>query len=77
MRNTTDFDYEHNINLLQKKVAPTIESIYILTPRDKAEISSSSIKSNMYLDEWEIMVRDYVPKCVFNALGKQRNILYE
>jgi len=73
LRDFIDLGYETKLNLVQKKIAPTIETVYLFTPRDKIEISSSMIKSNLSLHEWELVVKDYIPTCVFNALKDKRN----
>lgn len=68
LRNSTDFEYENQLNLLQKKIAPEIETIFLITPRELIEISSSLIKGAMGLREWERVAEPYVSKAVFAKL---------
>lgn len=68
LRSATDLEYENQLNLLQKKIAPDIETIFLLTPRELIEISSSLIKSALSLREWERVAAPYVSKCVLEKL---------
>jgi pantetheine-phosphate adenylyltransferase len=54
-------------------MAPEIQTIFLMPPRDIAELSSSMIKGLTGPDGWEKTVRRYVPPPVFTAL-KARNI---
>jgi pantetheine-phosphate adenylyltransferase/dephospho-CoA kinase len=68
LRGTPDFEYENQLNLLQKKIAPDIETIFLITPRELVEISSSLIKGSLALREWERVAKSYIPNCVFEKL---------
>ena len=71
LRGVTDLEYENQLNLLQKKIAPEIETIFLLTPRELIEISSSLIKGVLHLKDWEKIAKPYVPNCVLSALAKK------
>jgi len=73
LRNATDLEYENQLNLFQKKMAPDVETIYFLTPREYIEISSSFIKGSLDLREWEHAAEPYVPKCVLEKLRELKN----
>jgi pantetheine-phosphate adenylyltransferase/dephospho-CoA kinase len=68
LRGVTDLEYENQLNLVQKKIAPQIETIFLLTPRELIEISSSMIKNCLALREWERVVEPYVSKSVLEKL---------
>lgn len=68
LRGATDLEYENQLNLLQKKIAPEIETIFLLTPRELIEISSSLIKGALALREWERVAAPYISKCVLEKL---------
>jgi pantetheine-phosphate adenylyltransferase len=68
LRGATDLEYENQLNLIQKKIAPQIETIFLLTPRELIEISSSMIKNCLALREWERVVEPYVSKSVLEKL---------
>jgi len=73
IRNFIDLNYENEINLVQKKISPDIETVYLMAPRDKVEISSSMIKTALCLDDWVEVVSDYVPAYVLKMLATKRN----
>lgn len=74
IRGFIDLEYENQLNLLQKKIAPEIETIFLLTPRELIEISSSLIKDALSLREWERVAEPYISSCVLDKL-RQRNAL--
>jgi len=73
LRNSTDFEYENQLNLIQKKIAPEIETILLMTPRELIEISSSLIKGALSLREWERIAEPYVSRAVLNKLREVAN----
>lgn len=72
IRNFTDFEYENNFNLVQKKLAPHIDILYLIPPREITEISSSLVKSILELKEWERIALPYVSPSVFKALDASK-----
>lgn len=68
LRNATDFEYEHAIDLVQTLRQPDIKTLYMMTPREFTEVSSSLVKSICGLTNWEDIVSRYVPDVVFDAL---------
>jgi pantetheine-phosphate adenylyltransferase/dephospho-CoA kinase len=68
LRTATDLEYENQINLLQKKIAPEIETVYLITPRELIEISSSLVKSVLGFEGWEEVAANYVSKSVLDCL---------
>lgn len=68
IRNLTDLDYEYQLSLINNDIAPEVETLYLLTPRDKIEISSSMIKGSIHLKHWEMVASKYVPKCIVELL---------
>jgi pantetheine-phosphate adenylyltransferase len=71
LRNSTDFEYEHQIDLVQKKINQSIETLFFITPRELTEVSSSMVKSLCGLDGWEEAVKDYVPPVVLKAMKER------
>ena len=72
IRNITDFEYESQLNLVNKKIDPDIETIFLLTPRELIEVSSSLIKNSLHLKEWEHVAASYIPVCVLNKLKEMK-----
>jgi pantetheine-phosphate adenylyltransferase len=71
IRNVTDFDYESQINLVQKKVCPDIETIFLMPPSNLVEVSSSLVKSMLPLEGWQDVVKPYVSTPVLEGLATQ------
>lgn len=44
LRATTDFEYEYQLNTMNRHLAPTIESVFLMTSLQYAYLSSSLIK---------------------------------
>ena len=44
VRNTTDFEYERTMAQTNKRLAPNLETLLLLTPADMADISSSTVR---------------------------------
>lgn len=44
LRNTTDMQFEQNIETLGRRLAPEIETIYIMTEKEHLDVSSSAIR---------------------------------
>ena len=73
IRGVIDLEYENGLNLLQKKIEPEIETIYLMTPREYIEISSTLVKNVIPLREWERIAKPYVSKCVLEKLKEKAN----
>lgn len=74
IRGFTDFEYENQLNLVQSKLAPDIDTIFLMPPRELIEVSSSLIKNSLHLREWERLAKPYISSCVFNKLQKLKEL---
>jgi phosphopantetheine adenylyltransferase len=52
-------------------MAPQITTIFLMPPREMAEVSSSMIKGLIGPEGWEDIVRRYVPAPVFDELARR------
>lgn len=77
LRNTEDFPYELKMAHFNSKVQPEVQTIWIPTPPNLADVSSSFVKSLVGLEDWEKMVAGLVPPVVLDhlreMLEEQRN----
>jgi pantetheine-phosphate adenylyltransferase len=71
IRTGDDYEYERVMRLINADLAPEIDSIFLMPPRDIAELSSSMVKGLIGPDGWEETVRRYVPAPVFEALAER------
>lgn len=67
IRNGMDFDYENQLNLVQKRVA-AIETYYVMPPRELLEVSSSLVRGVIGLKDWASILVNCVPDCVFHEI---------
>jgi pantetheine-phosphate adenylyltransferase/8-oxo-dGTP diphosphatase len=68
LRNATDFEYEHSVDMVQRKLSPNVRTLYMITPREYTEVSSTLVRSLYGLQGWELVVADYVPDSVLKLL---------
>ncbi|MGA0846289.1 MAG: pantetheine-phosphate adenylyltransferase, partial [Luteolibacter sp.] len=51
-------------------MAPEISTVFLMPPRDMAEVSSNMIKSLIGPAGWEETVRRYLPEPVFSKISQ-------
>lgn len=69
IRSPNDYEYERVMRHINADMAPEITTVFLMPPRDIAELSSSMIKSLTGPAGWEETVKRYVPEPVFAALA--------
>ena len=70
IRSSDDYEYERVMRHINADMAPQITTIFLMPPREMAEVSSSMIKGLIGPEGWEEIVRRYVPGPVFDELAK-------
>jgi pantetheine-phosphate adenylyltransferase len=68
LRAISDFEYEFEMNQLNRKLAPEIESVYIIASPDYSFLSSTGVKE---MATFGGDVSDLVPAAVAKALGER------
>ncbi|MFT6864956.1 MAG: pantetheine-phosphate adenylyltransferase [Akkermansiaceae bacterium] len=68
IRSPGDYEYERVMRHINGDMAPDIHTVFLMPPRDKAELSSSMVMGLIGPEGWEKTVRRYVPEPVFEAL---------
>ena len=71
IRDVKDFEYERQIQLVNAKIAPEIETVFLITPPHLSEVSSSTVKGLVGFKGWESAVSGYVHPAVLAALQKK------
>jgi pantetheine-phosphate adenylyltransferase len=69
IRSPNDYEYERVMRHINADMAPEITTVFLMPPRDIAELSSNMIKGLTGPTGWEDTVRRYVPEPVFVALA--------
>lgn len=67
LRDSTDFSYEHELEINNKYIAPEIETIYFTSKKDNNFIRSSSVKTFL---NYGVDVKDLVPYPVYEEILK-------
>ncbi len=75
IRSPNDYEYERVMRHINSDMAPEITTVFLMPPRDIAELSSSMIKSLTGPTGWEETVSRYVPAPVFRALAARGGTL--
>lgn len=68
IRSANDYEYERVMRHINADMAPDITTVFLMPPRDIAELSSNMIKGLTGPVGWQETVRRYVPEPVFRAL---------
>lgn len=73
IRNASDYEFEKLLCHVNKNICDEVETIYMIAPKEVAEISSSLIKGFIGTDGWEQVVAKYVPLKVLNTIIEKSN----
>ena len=68
IRSPGDYDYERVMRHINSDMAPDINTVFLMPPREMAELSSSMVMGMVGPEGWGKTVRRYVPSPVFDAL---------
>ncbi len=68
IRSPHDYEYERVMRHINADMAPEITTVFLMPPRDIAELSSSMVMGLTGPEGWRENVRRYVPPAVFRAL---------
>jgi pantetheine-phosphate adenylyltransferase len=68
IRNEGDYAYERGMRHINSDLQPEIVTVFLMPPREIAEVSSSLIKGMIGPQGWQDMVRQYVPPSTYRLL---------
>lgn len=71
IRDVRDYEFERGMRNINQDLHPTITTVFLMPPRDMAEVSSSFVKGLVGPTGWETIVRRYVPEPVCKALVRK------
>ena len=71
IRGPNDYEYERVMRHVNADLAPAITTIFLMPPREMAEVSSSMVMGLVGPVGWQDQVRRYVPAPVFEALEER------
>lgn len=71
IRSPHDYEYERVMRHINADMAPHVQTVFLMPPRDIAELSSSMVKSLIGPDGWQDIVQRYVPQAVLELLDRK------
>lgn len=72
IRNVPDYEFERAMRHINADLKPSISTVFLMPPREYAEISSSFVKGLIGPEGWQDVVARYVPDPVFRLICKKR-----
>ena len=66
LRNTIDFEFERTMAQINKSINPKIKTVFFMAEREFAEISSSMVRGLIGPDEWQTVIKKYIPRPMWN-----------
>lgn len=75
IRNTLDYEYERTIRYVNSDLCSEIETVFLIPPRNYAEISSSLVKGLIGAKGWENVIKNYLPKAAFELVLKHNKLI--
>lgn len=72
IRSESDYEYERTMRHINGDLDANICTVFLMPPRDVAEVSSSMVKGLVGPQGWQTVVRQYVPPPVYKALLRFR-----
>jgi pantetheine-phosphate adenylyltransferase len=74
IRNANDYEYEKTWRQVNSDLNPLVTTIFLIPPREIAEISSSVVRGLVGPDGWEEIVCKYVPACVLERMKEMHGL---
>lgn len=71
IRDEEDYKYERGIMHINGDIAPEIVTVFLMPPRELAEVSSSMVKGLVGPEGWQEIVKKYVPLPVYEKFLKR------
>ncbi len=72
IRSESDYEYERTMRNINGDLDSGICTVFLMPPRNIAEVSSSMVKGLVGPKGWKRVVRKYVPEPVYRHLIKAR-----
>jgi len=71
IRDVSDYEFERGMRHINDDLQPDMTTVFLMPPRQIAEVSSSMVKGLIGPKGWKNMVRRYVPAPVYAQLLKK------
>ncbi len=68
IRTAADYEYERSIRYINSDLHASITTVFLMPPREFAEVSSTLVKGMVGPKGWRQMIRRYVPPAVYDKI---------
>lgn len=68
IRDEADYQYERGMRYINSDLNPELTTVFLMPPRELAQVSSSTLKGMIGPKGWRDVVRELAPACVFKDL---------
>lgn len=68
IRDEEDYRYERGMRYVNSDLNPDLITVFLMPPRELGQISSSFVRGMVGPEGWQDVVKNYVPKVVFESL---------
>jgi pantetheine-phosphate adenylyltransferase len=65
---TGDYEFERGMRNINDDLQPDITTVFLMPPREMAEVSSSLVKGLIGPEGWRDVVKRYVPMPVYELM---------
>ncbi|MBR6027087.1 MAG: pantetheine-phosphate adenylyltransferase [Neisseriaceae bacterium] len=72
IRTVGDYEFERSMRHINADLRNEISTIFLMPPREFAEVSSTMVKGLIGPNNWQEIVRRYVPQAVYEKILKDR-----
>lgn len=77
VRSEADFGYERAMRHVNADLNPGVTTVFLMPPREFAEVSSSLVKGMIGPRGWESAVRPYLPSSVYEDVVRTHGVTLE
>ena len=68
IRSAADYEYERSMRYINSDIAPEISTVFLMPPREIAEVSSTMVKGLVGPQGWRDMIGRYLPEPVYQKI---------
>ena len=68
IRSAADYEYERSMRYINSDIAPEISTVFLMPPREIAEVSSTMVKGLVGPQGWRDMIGRYLPDPVYQKI---------
>ena len=74
IRSAADYEYERSMRYINSDIAPEISTVFLMPPREIAEVSSTMVKGLVGPQGWRDMIGRYLPDPVYQKILQDHKI---